>query len=228
MFYYSFAKRKRNKLWTILVARLFKKLSKIVAGFSPVKVLEIGVGIGLFYEQLKRDIPQMEYTGIEASDVLYEELKAKGINAIKCFIPPFPQELERNSFDMVIMSNVLEHFRDYREVLDVLNGINGLLRQSGKLLLFQPCALDWGKDFYDCDYSHSYFVTQNRVDNLLLDSGFQVIKRDSYRACFNNFKWFFYIFSKVMSVVAFFNLGMRQAFKKNLLTIAETSPTHQG
>jgi len=224
MFYNSFAKRKRNRFGAVLVAKLFKKLSKIVAGFSPVKVLEIGVGNGLFYEQLKKEIPQMEYTGIEASDVLYEKAKNKGINAIKCFIPPIPQELERGSFDLIVMISVLEHFRDYREILDVLNGLNGLLKQSGKLLLYVPCSIDWGKEFYDCDYSHSYFITQNRVDNLLSDSGFQVIKRDTYRACFNNFIWFFYIFSRVIDRLAFFHLGMRQMFKKSLMVIAEVVP----
>jgi len=223
MFYDSFAKRRRNRLGAFLVAKLLRKLSKIAAGYSPVKVLEIGVGKGLFYEQLKKDVPQMQYTGIEASDTLYKEAESNGINAVKCFVPPFPPELERESFDLVVMINVLEHFRDYREVLGVLNGINDLLKTDGKLLLYVPCSMDWGKEFYDCDYSHSYFITRNRVDNLLSDSGYQVIKRDSYRACFNNFRWFFYIFSKVADRLPFFNLGMRQAFKKSLLTVARKS-----
>jgi SAM-dependent methyltransferase len=221
MFYDSFAKRKRTGLGNFLVEKTFEKLSKTAAEFSPVKILEIGIGRGVFYKHLKKKIPQMEYIGIEASNALYEEAKSKDINAIKCFVPPFPQNLEKGSFDMVIMSHILEHFIDYREILEVLGGVNDLLRQNGKLLLFHPCALDWGKDFFDCDYSHSYITTEKRTENLLLDSGFKIIERDSYRACFNRFKCFFYIFSKLVNCLAFFNIKMRVTFKKNLLAIAE-------
>jgi SAM-dependent methyltransferase len=163
----------------------------------------------------------MEYTGIEASDIMFEEAKKKGIDAIKCFVPPFPEYLEKGSFDLIIMSHVLEHFKDWKEVLEVLNGINALLKPNGKFLLFYPCARDYGIDFFDCDYSHSYITTQNRVRDLLFDSSFQIIKRDSYRACFNNFRLFFYAFSKAISFCAFLNIKTRNTFKKNLLTVAE-------
>jgi predicted TPR repeat methyltransferase len=220
-FYDSFAKRKKTKSGSFIVEKTFEKLSKIAAEFSPVKVLEIGVGNGIFYKHLKKQIPLMEYIGIEASNALYEDAKSKDINVIKCFVPPFPQVLEKGSFDLVIMSHILEHFINYREVLEVLGGVNDLLKQNGKLLLFHPCALDWGNDFFDCDYSHSYVTTKNRTNNLLLDSGFRIIKEDSYRACFNNFKCFFYILSKLVNCFAFFNIKMRISFKKNLLAIAE-------
>jgi len=221
MFYDSFAKRKRNKYGKILVEKFFEKLAKTAAGYSPIKILEIGIGQGIFYEKLKKEIPQMEYTGIEAGETLYEEAKIKGINAIKCFVPPFPEELERGGFDMIVMISVLEHFTDYREVLTALNGINGLLKPNGKLLLSYPCARDWGTCFFECDYSHSYPTTQHRTDNLLLDSGFRVIKHVSYRGCFNNFKLFFHILSQLVNSCSFLSIGKRIAFKKTVLTIAE-------
>ena len=221
MFYDNFAKRKRTKLGSFLVEKTFEKLAKIAAKYSPVKILEIGIGRGIFYEKLKKEIPQMEYTGIEAGDTLFTDAKNKGINAIKCFVPPFPQELEKGSFDLVIISHVLEHFMNYREVLHVLSEINGLLKPNGKLLVFYPCAHDWGIEFFDYDYSHTYITAQNRVEKLLLDSDFQIIKQDSYRACFNRFKCFFYIFSKIVNYLAFFSIKMRVTFRKNLLTIAQ-------
>jgi len=221
MFYDSFFHRKRNRLGSFLVEKTFEKLAKIAAGYSPAKILEIGIGKGVFYEKLKKEIPFMEYTGIEASDIMFEEAKKKGMNAIKCFVPPFPELLEKGGFDLIIMSHVLEHFKDCKEVLEVLNGINTLLKPSGKLLLFYPCARDYGIDFFDCDYSHSYITTQNRVRDLLFDSGFQIIKRDSYRASFNNFRLFFYAFSKAINFCAFLNIKTRNTFKKNLLTVAE-------
>jgi ubiquinone/menaquinone biosynthesis C-methylase UbiE len=222
MFYDSFANQKRNKYGKIIVGKTFEKLAKTVASYSPITILEVGIGQGIFYEKLKKEIPQMEYTGIEAGDTLYEEAKEKGINVVKCFVPPFPEELERGGFDMVVMSHVLEHFIDYREVLEVLTGINGLLKPNGKLLLFHPCARDCGFiDFFDAEYSHSYVTTRNRVDNLLYDSGFQVIKRDSYRACFTNFKAFFCILSKILNLCTFMYIKTRSTFSKNLLTVAE-------
>jgi len=221
MFYDSFLNRERNSLGSLLVEKTFEKLAVIAAGYSPVKILEIGIGKGIFYEKLKNEIPMMEYTGIEASNVLFKEAKKKGINAIKCFVPPFPPRLEKGSFDLIVMSHVLEHFRDYREVLEVLNGINALLKPNGKLLLFYPCARDYGIDFFDCDYSHSYATTQNRVGDLLFDSGFRVIKQDSYRACFNNFRLFFYILSKAVKLCTFLNIRTRNTFGKNPLTVAE-------
>lgn len=204
-----------------MVDKVFEKLAKISAGYSPIKILEVGVGKGILYEKLKKEIPQMEYIGIEASDTLYEEQKKKGINSIKCFVPPFPQELEKDGFDMVIMSHVLEHFVDYREALKVINGINDLLKPGGKLLLFYPCARDYKIDFFDQDYSHSYITTRHRVDTMLEDSGFQVIKSDSLRACFNNFKWFFGILSGMINLCTFINTRTRNTFNKNLLTVAE-------
>ncbi|MCL2259818.1 MAG: class I SAM-dependent methyltransferase [Fibromonadales bacterium] len=221
MFYDSFSNRKRNRLGSFLVEKTFEELAKISAEYAPVKILEIGVGKGVLYEKLKKELPQMEYTGIEAGDAMYAEARNKGINAIKCFIPPFPQELEKGSFDLIIMSHILEHFINYREVLEVLNGINPLLKPQGKLLIFCPCALDYGMDFFDGDYSHSYITTQNRVEELLLDSGFQVIRRASYRSCFKSFKLFFYALSKIIGWCAFLNTRTRSTFRKNLLTLAE-------
>jgi SAM-dependent methyltransferase len=221
MFYDSFANRKRNKYGKILFAKLFEKLAKVAVGYSPITILEVGIGQGIFYEKLKKEIPQMEYTGIEAGDTLYEEAKEKGINVVKCFVPPFPEELERGGFDMVVMFNVLEHFVNYREVLDVLNGINDMLKPGGKVLIAYPCARDWGTCFFECDYSHSYETTQYRTENLLHDSGFKVIGSDSYRACFNNFRPFFYILSRLIDFCAFLSIGKRIAFKKTILTVAE-------
>jgi SAM-dependent methyltransferase len=220
--YYShFADRKRNKWGSLLVKKVFEKLAKIAAEGSPVKILEIGIGKGIFFEALKKEIPQMEYTGIEASEALFAEAKSKGINAIKCLVPPFPKELENGSFDLVVMSHVIEHFLDWREVLEVLNAINALLKNGGKLLLFYPCARDFGMDFFETDYSHSYVTTSGRVDCLLADTGFRVIKRDSYRACFNNFRFFFFCISKIINRFAFLNVKTRDTFNKNLLTVAE-------
>jgi len=232
MFYDSFAIRKRTKFGSFLVQKAIEKWVKVALESSPIKILEIGVGRRQFYEQLKKENPQMEYTGIEASDTLYEEAKNNGINVIKCFVPPFPQELMRESFDLVVMIHVLEHFRDFREATEVMKGINDLLKPKGRLLLICPCARDNGIEFFDCDYTHSYITTENRINMLLQDTGFKAVKWDSYRACFNNFKWFFYIASRIVNFLAFFlrygsyrSIKVKMTLSKNLMVVAE-KPVH--
>jgi len=228
MFYDFFVTRKRTKVGNFLVQKAIEKWVKVALESSPMKILEIGVGRRTFYERLKKENPQMKYIGIEAGDKLYEEAKSNGINVIKCFVPPFPQELEGECFDLVVMIHVLEHFRNFREAVEVLKGINGLLKPKGRLMLICPCARDNGMEFFDIDYSHSFITTENRINGLLQDTGFQVIKWDSYRACFNRFKMFFYILSKAVNIFAFFLrygsyfcIKVKTTFSKNLMVIAE-------
>jgi SAM-dependent methyltransferase len=216
MFYDFYLNRPAGKLAKFQAQRLIPKLAKpALKGLKEnPKVLEIGVGRGDFAQYLKN----ADYIGIEANKTLCGRLNEKGFNVICAQVPPFPSELEKGSFDLVVMCHIFEHFMDYKEALKVLGEIFDLLKPGGRLLLFHPDYLDWGADYFDGDYSHSLILTRNRVDSLVQDSGFKVIHRDGFRSFFNGFKPFSWCLSKLMNCL---RGKPKIAFKLNLLTVCE-------
>ena len=61
------------------------------------------------------------YTGLEMNQQLADELLNNGFNIICSAIPPFPDI--NNKVDVIWMSHILEHARDYmhaREMLQLL------------------------------------------------------------------------------------------------------------
>jgi cyclopropane fatty-acyl-phospholipid synthase-like methyltransferase len=231
LFYDFYLNRPAGSLAKIQAMRLIPALATPALKGLPqnAKILEIGVGRGDFAQYLKGI--GLNYTGIEANKILCDRLNEQGFNIICSQVPPFPEELESGTFDLVIMCHIFEHFMDFKEALKVLSEIFILLKPvGGKLLLFHPDYLDWGADYFDGDYSHSLILTRNRVDNLLNDSGYKIIHEDSFRSFFHGIKPFSWLLSKFMNCIFGVLLcitGNRKyfkpkiAFKLNLLTICE-------
>jgi SAM-dependent methyltransferase len=230
LFYDFYLNRPAGRLSKFQAKRLIPALALPALKGLPLdaKVLEIGVGRGDFAQYLKN--ARVNYTGIEANKILCSRLNEQGFNAICSVVPPFPQEFEKGTFDLVIMCHIFEHFMDFKEALRVLSDIFALLKPGGRLLLFHPDYLDWGADYFDGDYSHSLILTRNRVDNLVQDAGFKVIHRDGFRSFFHGIKPCSWITSKFMS--CFFGMLIcitdsrkffkpKIALKLNLLTICE-------
>jgi len=218
LFYDFYLNRPAGRLARIQAERLVPALAEPALKGLPQnpKVLEIGVGRGDFAQYLKNI--GVNYTGIEGNKILCDRLQGQEFNVINSLVPPFPLELERGTFDLVVMCHIFEHFMDYKEALNVLGEIFSLLKSGGRLLLFHPDYLDWGADYFDGDYSHSLILTRNRVDNLVSDSGFKIIHRDSFRSFFHGFKPFTWLLSKFMNCL---RGKPKIAFKLNLLTICE-------
>ncbi|GHV12036.1 hypothetical protein AGMMS49938_03810 [Fibrobacterales bacterium] len=237
-FYDFYLNRPAGKLAVFQEKYLLPNLLKNANIREGSKVLEIGVGRGAlagFVKNLGAD-----YTGIEANEILCEHLNEHGIKCLTATVPPFPSELEKGSFDLVIMCHIFEHFKDWQEALKVLGEIRTLLKSgnselsntesSGRLLLFHPDFLDWGADYFDGDYSHSLILTRNRIDNLVQDSGFTIIHRDGFRSFFHRIKPLTWILARLMNCIFGALLAItgnrkffkpKIAFKLNLLTICE-------
>jgi len=218
LFYDFYLNRPAGRLARIQAKKLIPALAGPALKGLPQnpKVLEIGVGRGDFAEYLKHI--GVNYTGIEANKILCDRLNEHGFNVLCSQIPPFPQELEKGTFDLVVMCHIFEHFIDYKEALRVLSEIFAILKAGGRLLLFHPDYLDWGMDYFNGDYSHSLILTRKRVDDMVCDSGFKVIHRDSFRSFFHGIKPFSWLLSKFMN---FLRGKPKIAFKLNLLTICE-------
>lgn len=185
MYYDHFAKHRNTRLGERFVQQLFSRLAQwSLAGLPPdARVLEIGIGRGNFAAHLFRiGGHDLRYTGIEPNATLCEQARSEGLDARACMVPPFPADLEKGSFDLVLMSHVLEHFRDHNEALSVLAEIHSLLKPGGRFVLFYPDYLDYGSDYFDVDYSHSLILTRSRAENLVTDSGFSITRQEGFRA----------------------------------------------
>ena len=232
--YYDFHyKAKITKIGEAIVARLDRIIAKEIFTLcgESIKLLEIGHGRGLFADILHqmKEKNKLSYHGIEYNKFLYEQGKKKGYNLLNLKIPPIP--LKPDSFNVVYMAHVLEHFINYEIVLKVLKDIRKVLIDKGFFFLLFPDYLDYKEDYFSMDYSHEYILTRRRVEQLLIDSGFKLVKVENFRGCFkSSFIILLYPFFLTVKFVAnilylltkrdiFFK--MKITFGKNILIIAQ-------
>lgn len=99
----------------------------------PAKILEIGCSHGARLSDLKKH--GYEVKGIDLSQESVDFAKKRGLD-VECVsieTCSFPE----NSFDIVIMSMVLEHIR---EPINIISQISKWIKPGGELLISIPCA----------------------------------------------------------------------------------------
>lgn len=147
-------------------------LKSVIRGNS---LLEIGAGEGLaleFFEQKGFNV-----FGIEPSKknviVINKKLK-KG----KCFIG-FAEDLSifNTKFDIIIMSHILEHTINCREI--ILN-LSKSLSNDGILFIEVPNCENKKLIKQSINEPHVYHFTKKSLYNLVISLGYQVIKIDTF------------------------------------------------
>lgn len=161
---------------TGLGLRLVRQASQRILAFADVapgsSVLEIGPGRGEFAELcLAR---KMEYHAVEPNPGLAEALRQRGAKVVCARVPPLPA-FDRK-FDLVVMVNVMEHMSSLEQALDIASQIRRVLNPGGKFLIHSPDYLSWRSNFFNCDFSHNYVTTRRRLDQLLVNAGYEDIR----------------------------------------------------
>ncbi len=163
---------------TGLGLRFMRRASQRILAFADVSpgssVLEIGPGRGEFAELCLAQ--KMEYHAVEPNVGLAESLRQKGAHVICARVPPLPA-LDRK-FDLVAMVNVMEHMNGLEQALDTACQIRRVLNPGGKFLIHSPDYLSWRQQFFNCDFSHNYVTTRRRLDQLLVNAGYEGIRSD--------------------------------------------------
>ena len=152
------------------------------------RVLEIGCGDGAFGAELKRAGNQV--VGIDpcpgppavgAYDAVLDRNLDQGLGDLT---PP----LERSGFDRVLLLDILDHFREPK---DLLRDCRAVLDPRGKLIVSVPNVVNfttrwmmfWGSFRYSdrgiLDWSHLRFFTRKSIAKLLEGEGYQVTARYS-------------------------------------------------
>lgn len=136
----------------------------------PGRLLEIGPGHGSFGEAAVA--AGWSYLAVEASDLLTEVLRQKGLQVITAFAPPLP--VEDASYEVVYADQVLEHMSGIDAARAFTAEALRALRPNGVFFVVVPDYLKERTFFWDVDYTHNFVTTERRVRQLLYDGGFQV------------------------------------------------------
>jgi SAM-dependent methyltransferase len=172
-----------EKLSKIFLACLQNRPSAATAtaGFRPPSVLEVGPGQGLFASFLI-NTGGVEYKGYEPEKTLFNALKAKGMNVVNTPVPPIPEDNER--FAASALLNVLEHMPTIQAAEKLLQEICRILKPAGIVFIVVPSYLDWGRDFFNLDYTHQTIMTESRLRQMLNDAGFRILRMTYHYGCF--------------------------------------------
>lgn len=141
---------------------------------SNAAILEIGPGHGHFAREcLAKDF---QYCAVEGSKILREELEKKGVNVIDGHVPPIP--VESGQYDLFFAGMVIEHMPDHVAVTGFVEEIFRILRPGGRACLLFPNAYACGRLLWEMDYSHGYFATPRRIEQLCGQIGFNIVRSD--------------------------------------------------
>jgi SAM-dependent methyltransferase len=189
MAHYSFyASKKISSPGAAINQHAAKKLADmftriLVSTFSGDRcsILEIGPGKGMFASFLVKS-HNIGYKAYEPEASLFAMLKEKSLDVVQQSVPPIPEENEQ--FHAIAMLNILEHLPSIQVTEDLIKECRRVLKPHGILFIVVPSYLDWGKQFYNLDYTHQTIYTESRLRNMLSDNGFLMVRLAYHYGCF--------------------------------------------
>ena len=114
-----------------------------------------------------------DYTAIEASPLLMDVLKKKGLKVIPAWTPPMP--MADASADVVYADQVLEHMRGIDDARQFTAEALRSLKPGGIFFVVVPDYLKERQFFWDVDYTHNFVTTERRIRQLFNDGGFEIL-----------------------------------------------------
>jgi SAM-dependent methyltransferase len=171
-FYNHYSKDRPTGLGKRLAASVTKRIFDFAGIREGCSVLEIGPGRGALANLcLSKGI---DYWAIEPNDDMATNLESKGANVTRSIVPPIPPL--GKTFDVIIMTSVMEHMDTMTQALEVSENAREMLKEGGRFVLYTPDYPNWGQHFYIGDFSHSYVTSWRRLKGLLISAGFSDIQ----------------------------------------------------
>ncbi len=159
--------------------QLLRRAEREGCAFRGARVLEIGFGHGYFAEEVSA--AGGAYVGLDISPALAAEAARRGFDVREGRVPPLPDDLAASA-DVVWMSHVLEHARDWVEAREMLVAARRALRPGGAVVVVAPDLLDWREEFWNVDWSHGFPTTARRCVQLFHDCGLRRVDWWHHRA----------------------------------------------
>jgi SAM-dependent methyltransferase len=146
-------------------------LSQKLSDRTNLKTLEFGPGRGNFARAVLSS--GWEYRAVDGSPSVVQSLRAGGIDVIQAFVPPVPEEVGRG-YDLVLMEHFIEHMDSPASARELVESVHQSLAPDGLILIVSPDFLAHRSNFWDCDYTHSFVTTNQRLHQLLVDCNYRV------------------------------------------------------
>ncbi|MBB6129600.1 class I SAM-dependent methyltransferase [Mucilaginibacter lappiensis] len=166
--------QKHDEAWRMLSAKYkAQHIIEVCRGLSFTKVLEVGAGDGSILKILSDNNFAAEYHAVEISGSGVEYIQSRGIKDLKSaqVFDGYKLPFEDNSFDLIILSHVLEHVEHERLLLREL-------RRVGK-----QCVIEVPRDYktgvdarikHFLAYGHINVYTPTSLRYLLRTEGFEI------------------------------------------------------
>ena len=136
----------------------------------PARLLEIGPGQGSL--AALAIAAGWEYSAIEPSAILAEQLRQQGLDVIQAWTPPIAAP--DASRDVIYADQVMEHMSGIDAARALTAEALRVLRPGGVFFVVVPDYLKERGFFWDIDYTHNFVTTERRVRQLLYDGGFDI------------------------------------------------------
>jgi len=136
----------------------------------PARFLEIGPGQGTLAALAVE--AGWQYSAIEPSAILAEQLRQRGLDVVQAWTPPIAAP--DASHDVIYADQVLEHMSGIDAARALTSEALRVLRPGGVFFVVVPDYLKERGFFWDIDYTHNFVTTERRVRQLLYDGGFEI------------------------------------------------------
>ncbi|AFY33300.1 bifunctional 2-polyprenyl-6-hydroxyphenol methylase/3-demethylubiquinol 3-O-methyltransferase UbiG [Calothrix sp. PCC 7507] len=218
----------RNQIYKPkLAVKVRNRLHQLfLSGLKISSICEVGIGDGHLARYCREN--GIEWTGIEPSNQSRNAAIADGFKVYDGMMPVYPEISEE--FDAIVASHVIEHLNNVHEAQEFLQASQKILRSHGGryLILLYPDIEKWG-DFFWVDYTHSFVTSKKRIEDMLFDNNWQIIRSEHYLACFFKTSGLLHVLGKIFPYfllpkkLSFFT---KSALQQNVLTIAEVPSTN--
>lgn len=172
-FYKSFSEKKLTTYGSSRRGRIEQHRLGLLHRYKPApgEMVEVGPGHGTLAEQAVD--AGWAYTAIEASPILIEVLRKKGLRVIESWAPPIP--VPDASADVIYADQVLEHMSGIDAARLFTAEALRSLKPGGVFFVVVPDYLKERTFFWDVDYTHNFVTTRRRVTQLFNDGGFEIL-----------------------------------------------------
>jgi SAM-dependent methyltransferase len=176
---YSEQYSSESTLWRMIGARKkVQNIFDITEGFKFEKILEIGAGDGSILQLLDENNFGIELHALEISESGLQKIQSKQIKRLKTanIFNGYNLPFEDRSFDLIILSHVLEHVEHERILLREIN------RVAKHLLIEVPKDYRYGADKkikHFLSYGHINLYTPTSLKFLLEVENFKVLREQN-------------------------------------------------